>query len=460
MFTINDFSKAIHVLVTEKKYSEALDFFKLHKSEVDTQLIAQNEYLVADMFTALRGIKAFDAAHQFLKIYDLKIDEKTPLRILNSYGWLLYFEFKTSAADKPTDLIHKRVLALLALLKNTNDTYSTNLAEYLFKLAMQTQKTQATPNWNFVAQVCELTDPAKLSTSCSSIQVERRGQQKDMELASAREEWYAMHSKALYEAHKYEQCIELSQKAKTEIEKMHYTNELWFERRIAQCLVKTNKVADAIPIYLQIIPQKQDWFVLKELAECYYRVGDNSNALKYATQAASAYGPINFKIELIELLGDILHKQNKIELAHKHYKLVKLIREAEKWHVNNALDDKILTTMPAEKQLKPSNTDNKDSLKAELIPFWSTTDQKPKKQITLTKTAPKTGEKQTGSISKLLAPKPAGIDGFIKSDKGESVYFFMAASDAIFPKLTVGLRLEFQLQPAPKGFKAIKIELL
>jgi len=266
MFTITDLSRAFHALVANKQYTEALDFFKLHKLEVDAQQITQNEFLVADMLTALRAIKAFDAAQQFLKIYQLKIDEHTPVRILNSYGWLLYFEYKTKPAELHIATIEKRVLVLLALLKNTNDTYSTNLAEYLFKLVMQTQKAQAAPNWSYVAQVCEQTDPSKLSTSCASIQVEHRGQQKEMELASPREEWYAMYSKAMYEAHKYEHCMELCHKANTEIEKMHYTNELWFKRRIALCLVKSNKTEDAIQIYLRIIPQKSDWFILKELA--------------------------------------------------------------------------------------------------------------------------------------------------------------------------------------------------
>ncbi|OIP81875.1 MAG: hypothetical protein AUK44_08845 [Porphyromonadaceae bacterium CG2_30_38_12] len=116
--------------------------------------------------------------------------------------------------------------------------------------------------------------------------------------------------------------------------------------------------------------------------------------------------------------------------------------------------------MPAENQLKPSSSDSKESLKVELIIFWRTAEQNAKNQNSISKTTSKTGEKQTGNISKLLAPKPAGIDGFIKADKGESVYFFMPTTDAIYPKLTVGLQLEFQLQPAPKDFTAFSMKLL
>ena len=460
MFTITDLSRAIHTLVANKQYPEALDFFKLRKVEVEIQQISQNEFLVANMLTALRGIKAFDAAHQFLNIYQLKIDEHTPIRVLNSYGWLLYFEYKTKPAELHIESNDKRLLALMVLLKNTNDEYSTNLAEYIFKLVMQTQKTQAAPNWKYVAQICEHTDPAKLSTSCASIQVEQRGQQKEMELASPREEWYAMYSKALYEGGEYEQCTNICHQALQIFDKMHYTNEIWFERRKAQCLTKTNKFEEAITIYQKLIPKKSDWFILKELCECYFKVGEYGKSLNYARKAAKAYGPINFKVELIELLGDILQQQNEIGLANKHYRLAKFIREAEKWRIDKALADKIACTLSANYQAADNNADTKETLKAELIPFWSIDDHKPTKQILLTKTDQKAGEKQFGTITKLLAAKPAGIDGFVKSDSGESVYFFVPSSVAVYNQLKVGIRIEYQLQPATKGVKAVKIKLL
>ena len=78
---------------------------------------------------------------------------------------------------------------------------------------------------------------------------------------------------------------------------MHYTNEIWFERRKAQCLTKRNKFEEAITIYQKLIPKKSDWFILKELCECYFKVGEYGKALNYARNAAKAYGPINFKVE-------------------------------------------------------------------------------------------------------------------------------------------------------------------
>ncbi|MDO9154272.1 MAG: hypothetical protein Q7U47_11345 [Paludibacter sp.] len=476
MFTITELSRAIHTMVANKQSAEALDFFKLHKNEVEAGQISRNEFLIADLLTALRGIKAFDAAWQFLNIYKITVDATTPVRILNSYGWLLYFQYKAGvkitnssvntesfteilpvseqikAEELKTGALEVRIEKLMDILKNTNDTYSTNLAEYLFKLIMHTQKTQPSTNWKYIERVCSHTDPLKLSTSCANIQVERKGQQKDMELASAREEWYAMYSKALYEAGNYKKCTEMCQLALQQIDKMHYANEIWFERRKALCLTKTNQYKAAIEIYLQLIPRKKDWFILKELCECYFKIGENDKALQHGRKAACALGPINFKVELIELVGDILRKQNENALANKHYRLAKVIRDAEKWKIDKVLVEKITTTSI----LSDKKPDNKETLKAELIDFWNEGVKPVTKQTTITKP----GEKITGTITKLLPTKEAGADGFVKSDKGNSTYFFIPKNDTLFNQLKVGLRVQYHLQPAPKGDKAIKMTML
>ncbi len=468
MLTINELSHKVHEHIVTKQYAEGLQFFKQNKSDVEPTEIANNEFLVADVLTALRGIKAFEAAYQFMSIYNLKITENSSLRILNSYGWLLYFNYKIAVgattqssqnelhAVAPTvNLLEKRIVEFLLIFKNATDTYSLNLVEYLFKLLMHTEKAKSAANWQTVEKICQIVNPQNLSTTCSNIKVEQKGQQKDMELSSAREEWYSMYSKALYENGNYTLCLEVCRNAKTAIDKMHFSNEVWFERRIVQCLIKTGNTDAAITIYLQIVARKKDWFILKELSACYVAINNYDKALHYARMAATAFGPINFKIELIELLGDILNNQNNKLLANKHYRLAKMIREAEKWQVNKNLIEKISTTTTNEPQPQ-----SKDKIKAELIEFWN---EDAKKQDFRPKTLNndlKTAERINGKIIKLLAPKEAGIDGFVKSDSGSTAYFFVSSNAQLFEHLKIGLPVKYLLKSAPKGDKAVDITLL
>lgn len=478
MLTIYDLSRSIHTMVASKQYSEALDYFKKHKKEVEIDEISHNVFLIADILTALRGIKAYKEAFQFLNIYGIKIDSHVSVYLLNSYGWLLYFQYKTlhnnsslSENKKPVDIklsinennkstasqidkLENQILSFFAILNNVNESYSLKLGEYLFKLIIYTEKARVNTNWVYVSKICQALDPNKLSSTCDNVKVERKGQQKDIELASPMEEWFSMFSKALFETGAYKQCIEICEQALLMKIKMHYDNEIWFERRRAQCLIKTKEYKSAIDIYLKLILKKQDWFMLKELSECYYNTGEHTKALNYALKAVTAYGPISFKVDLIELIGDILVTQNEKKLANRHYMLTKIIRENEKWKVDKALIEKIVSTATN----KDQEPEKKEILKAKLINYWK--ESVKETMIQQRKTFQKNEEKICGTITKLLFPKDSGVDGFVKSDNGKSAYFFIPKNVSFYDQLKVGLRIQYTLQPADKGDKAIKIKLL
>ena len=90
MASIFDLSRHISQLKREKKYNEALVFFKEHKSDFTVEQISKNEYLISDMVACLRYTNHFDAGFKFVSIYDIKIKSETNEKILSSYGWLLW----------------------------------------------------------------------------------------------------------------------------------------------------------------------------------------------------------------------------------------------------------------------------------------------------------------------------------------------------------------------------------
>lgn len=446
-----EFSKNIRTYIAAKDYASALTYFKANKQTIAADEITQNEYLVADMLTALRGIKAYKAGFEFLKTYNIAISNNTALRVINSYGWLLYFYLKQNFVgmeEAEIALAETRILSLVQILNVQTDKYSLNLLDYIFKLIAQHQKSEKPSALRFLIQLCESITPENLSLLCSSVQVEQKGQTKELELASTREAWYSIYSKALYETKDYAHCIELCNEAMLKIENLHYSNRVWFKRRKAQCLVAQGNPEMAITLYVEINKQKHDWFLLKELSVCYFKTKEYENALKYACKAASEYGPINFKVELIELLGDILVQTNSNEMALKHFLLVKTIREAEKWKVDNKLLEKI----KAYSNTKTTAIATKEKLKAELTQFWNGNNA--------IKPAQQPNKIENGTIKKLLTPKEQGIDGFIETTAGKSLYFFAAKTNSIYTKLSVGVKVQFSTVMAPKGEKAIRLKII
>lgn len=454
--TILELSQNIHKYVIDKNYDVALSYFKQNKTGLSNSEISNNEYLISDMISALRMTKSFNAAFKFLEIYDIHIDINSSFRLLNSYGWLIYSLYKSLLNDdlKNKDSLSNKknvseiVLNYLELINKQDNSYYNKLVDYLFKVIINYEKSKLNQDWQFISSLCEQVNPDYLSEECYNAAFENKGKNKEIELASTKEEWFVFYSKSLWETNRYKDCISVCNKACNIIKTLHYDNYIWFQRRIAQCQMKNNDIDSAIFIYKEIITKKTDWFILKEVSECFYKKGDLSKALFYAKKAASSFGPINFKVELFELIGDILEKQENLKLAWLHFRLVRKIREAENWKENSVLTFKLNNLAK-----HSENLDNlsKDQIKQKLIPFWNDKDGNEDSR----------GKSRLrGVVFKLLQPKSAGTDGFLKSDSGKVFYFFLPSIHPLYDKLKLDIILEFEPIETIKGDKAIKIKFI
>ena len=156
MSSLYDFSRYISQLTREKKYNDALKFFKENKSNFSNEQIGNNEYLISDILSCLRHVDYFDAGFRFLSIYGIEINNEAKERILTAYGWLLWSKYKSEnnnnndhfenennyfeedETDEPlvnfhynkTELIIK-IEELIPLLYEKNSDFSRNLISIL-----------------------------------------------------------------------------------------------------------------------------------------------------------------------------------------------------------------------------------------------------------------------------------------------------------------------------------------
>lgn len=469
MASLFDFSRHIADLKKERRYSDALSYFKENKVSFSKEQLSNNEYVVSDIISCLRYTNQFDAGFQFLKIYDIKIDDSQKERILTAYGWLLWSKYKaenenTSNSDDETQFFDEdendfqeqnfhydknelieRIETLIPILLGLNSDFSKTLVSNLFSIVLKSEKKKPAPNWKLVNDFCSQIDPTLLSTDCSSIQVERKGRTKDMELASDFENWYAYKTKALMKLGEWQECFDTSKEALEKIENFHYSNDVWFSRRVALSKKNLGNTEDTIEELETILKRKREWFIQKELAELYFEKDAFDTAFKMAIDAINNFGPLEFKVDLLFLIAKILNKQGESDLSFKHFSLSKLVRQDEEWKVPQKLFDELNQFDQNEIPLSELK-----SLKSELKKYWNGFNKNDKRQR-----SPKhrnNSDNLQGEIIKLLHDNERGKDGFIKSDNNE-FYFSASPNWHLTSDLIVGKKVIFKVIPANDGKK-------
>jgi len=462
MLTLFEFSQHIANLKMEKKYSEAILYFKENKNKFTKEQIANNEYIVSNILTCLRHSNQLDAGFQFLKIYGIEINAHQKERILNAYGWLLWAKYKEENHNhdyspneddflededeevtiqdfeyKKSELL-KKIEDLIQILFSFNNDFIKTLISNLFLIVLKSEKKKATPNWKLINEFCNFIDKEKLSKECSTIKVERKGKLKEMEMASDFENWYAYKTNALAKLGKWQECFNLSKEALEKIKKFHYSNDVWFSRRIALSKKNLGITEDAIQELHSILKKKREWFIQKELAELYFENGNFESALKQAIDGMNNFGQLEFKVDLLYLLGKILRQQGNLELSFQHFSLSKLIRQSEEWKLPKKLLDELRTFNFLEIPQKDFN-----KLKNEIQKYWDSF----KTSQTNDKSKTTTNIIIEGEIVKFIHNNEKGKVGFIRS-KGKEYYFSVDPNFHSFSKITLGTKVFFEIKQA------------
>lgn len=467
-----EFSQAISSLNKEKKFDAALKYFKDHKVQFTDRQISESVYVVAAMITALRHTNNFANAFKFIGRYKIILTEDTNEMVLNAYGWLLYFTFKAENMDhdhRPgleemfededtpgeNDGVHfnqsetiERIEKIIPLLLRFDDGFAYPIVSNLFNTILKAEKRKLNANWKLVNDICGLISPDQLRTECKTIEVERKGQKKPMELASDRENWFAYKSKALMKLGRFQECFEVSKIALDSFETFHYSNDVWFARRIALSKMNLGNAAEAITELEQILRRKKEWFIQKELAVLYFQNGNPDQAFKYAIAAITNFGDLEYKVDLLYLLGELFKAKQLNELAFRHFSLSQMIRVKEAWKIPPKL-----TTALSQFEMAAIPIEKFQELKSELKRYWATINPPQNRSNE------NTGQLNSGKIDKILHNDEKGADGFIRYDGRKTIYFRVNATDGIVKKLTPGLEVNFKILPTANDKKEKAVQL-
>ncbi|MCZ2101509.1 MAG: hypothetical protein LC107_08240 [Chitinophagales bacterium] len=370
----------MRTLNTERRFSETLQFFKEQKANFSTAQIGLNKYVVYEVILALIESNHYEAIFMFIDQYSVVLNPK-------DFSYLL-----KKIKDKPS--VH----------------------------------------WNIVNRFCDLVAHDQLNTECKIIEVERKGAKKSMELASDKENWFAFKSKALFETEQYQACFDISKQALEVLDKFHYSNDVWFARRLALAKRYLGHTEEALNELLKILNKKKEWFIQHEIAEIYKELGDVERALKYAVAAMNNFGNLEFKVGVLVLVGELLEQRQEKSLAWKHYMLSKLLRQQAAWKMPQSLDDALQRV-----EFEQITIMQLPDLIKELKIYWSGFKQNASKT--------KANHVYQGKIFKILHHNEKGIDGFIKYDQNKSIYFNLPPTDERMQNIEIGSDVAFCILP-------------
>ena len=455
--TLFEFSSHLSALVKGEQYNEALQFFKANKIHFGTQLTG-NAFIVAAMLKALRKTGYFDEAKVFVDNYGAKaLLLAGNQQVILNYGWLLYDTYKaenqnnetqqghreafhsanrssnTSLHKKASEELKNNIIALMPILLNSKNEYYATLATRLFNLVLKGEKQKASPNWALVNRFCNAIDPALLSDKSPSIETTRKGQKTIMELASDKENWYAYQSAAFLKLQQYDQARRICEEAKANLAKFHYANDIWFDHRLARIDMLTGDLQSAATRLNKILRKKKEWFIYHSLADILHQTGKLTEARSYAAASLLAFGDLEKKTGVLQLMAQILLKQNQNELAIKHLVLAKQLLLTNQYKIPQALAQ-MLEQLHAPNGNIPSAT----NLIALLRPQWHSFQNGER-------TTPKEKKEQwsTGIINKILNNNEKDINGFVRTPDQTSYYFTLNADTKWKDQLKPGVNVEF-----------------
>lgn len=231
----------------------------------------------------------------------------------------------------------------------------------------------------------------------------------------------------------------------------HYSNDIWFLRIIALTKKNLGNTEDTIKELETILKKKKEWFIQKELAELYLERDQIDLSFKMAINAINNFGQLEFKVDLLFLLGKILKKQGCSDLAIKHFSLSKLIRQDEGWKIPEKIFDEL--NQFSDSVILLSNI---TELKCELQRYWKSSILPQNENVGNYKPQDTNLEEL---IVRILHDNERGKDGFIKRDK-IFYYFSMGSNSHLFPNITTGVKVVFKVITALDKEKKEQVEII
>lgn len=262
------------------------------------------------------------------------------------YCWCMYYLFIKDQSDE-TDLVDytERVCDILPQ-EDLNISPVCVYTQCVFKVIMFLKVRE---DWEYMLYWLDKINPKLLSEN-----------QRDSKYPSKKEDYYKYLSTAYFKCGDWEECINSSKDALDTLTNYAYHGDVWHMWRIAKSLNKLGKPQEALEYLRKVAEVEHDWYIQKEIADCYHQIDNDDEALKYAAKAVMADGDVKIKVNLYYLIYQIL-KDSDENGAIKHAQLYLAIKLESGADIAEDIEDL---------NLDESDLDMSE-LEAEIRNYWS-----------------------------------------------------------------------------------------
>ena len=314
----------------DKNYEQALPLYKQLWEEYREDC---NEWEGWSYAFCLKHLKDYQKALEVCReVYPLNKEFEN---IKGVYAWCIYYTEIALKVINDEPKFFKAGEGILKLSKQ-DDQYSP-YTQTVFKILEYLNDKAIYPT----DKILEWTDKLNFEILDNTPFSFTDNEGKTRELAPKKEQYFMWRTKALLEKCLFDECIELSQKALDTFENFHYSNDIWFARRISLSYKGLGQPETALEQLKSLLKRKNEWFIHKEIAEIYFEQGNKEQALKFAINSALSFGDADKKLNLYKLLSEILISNNQNEEAKKHVEFMYQIRKAHEWKIDNDLQNLI-----------------------------------------------------------------------------------------------------------------------
>jgi tetratricopeptide (TPR) repeat protein len=415
----NGFSKQADELRKQGKFNEACEMYAR---------TFQEEPAKCDKWTAwgyAYCLRKSGAKKESLLLCREALQTWPDFQILrNLYAWNLFDDFsddKSSDAKQPANDRELIAKAELVLDNSSPEDEKSPYVPTVFRV-LKSLKSKVPYNANLILEWLDKLDYNKLDETCRSFD---NGRGRSFNIASRKEEYLSIKTKALLRAGCFSECRDLSEKALNDLKSFNYDNDVWFKSRIAYCHHQEGNLETSLQLYQEILQKKPEWFIHKEVAAVFLDMNQPEKALKHCVSGCLGFGDATKKVGLFLLLAEILEKVGNSELAAQHVKLVYAIRKVNGWKV-----DAHLMSLQQKYGILETEDLAVNGLLKTLRREWE--------GLRFSENS-----KKYGRVKSIL---PTGNAGFIQQDNGGTFFFRVNDFKGSRSLLEAGLEVSFYLE--------------
>jgi len=285
-----------------------------------------------DAFFYLKALK-IDLAYESPLHKEVVQRFKDEARVSGMYSWYIFDKYIRGA--KKNDLIrNERAISSLFELGKQEDhgekqDYPCPYTISVFQLTDAYAENLF--NAKKINELLDLLKPDFLSPVARKIQTEIKG---EVEVASDKEKYYLLKTKALLKLGKYAECIELCDKALGLFKDFHYNDDIWFKMRKAICYDNLGDHELGEKLLHETLSTKagsDKWFLYKDVAEIYFDQEEYEKSWIFSVNACYYGNEAQFMINLYLLQARILYKLNRKEEGVILAKLLASILKEQQW---------------------------------------------------------------------------------------------------------------------------------